>query len=92
MPGRRGRHCCRRVATLRAILGRRARPPVTPVPTGTVMVVDGVTCVSHRVTREAFLAGCRAGGRYAAVCGVRVSPLTLTAPARFHCPACERGV
>ncbi|MGB6164350.1 MAG: hypothetical protein WBF75_17630 [Pseudonocardiaceae bacterium] len=81
------RHCFRRVATLRAILGRRVRPPVTPVPAGTVVLTDGVTGAAHRVTREAFLAG----NRYVALCGVRVLPLTLTAPARFHCPVCERS-
>jgi hypothetical protein len=85
-----GRHCYRRLATLRAILGRRARPPVTPVPAGVVVLVDGVTGAAHRVTREAFLAGCRAGNRYGALCGAQVLPLTLTAPARFHCPVCER--
>ncbi len=89
-----GRHRFRRLATLCEILGRgrRARSLVTPVPVGTVVLTDGVTGVAHRVTRDAFRTGCRAGGRYVALCGVRVLPLTLTAPARFHCPACERGV
>jgi hypothetical protein len=86
-----GRHCFCRGATLRAILGRRVRPPVTPVPAGTVVLVDGVTGAAHRVTKEAFLAGCRAGNRYVALRGVQVLPLTLTAPARFHCPVCERS-
>ncbi len=86
-----GRHCVRRLAMLREILGRRARRPLTPVPAGVVVLVDGVTGAAHRVTREAFLAGCRAGNRYVALCGVRVLPLTLTASARFHCPVCERS-
>jgi len=66
-------------------------PPSPPVPAGTVVLTEGVTGAAHRVTREAFLAGCRAGNRYVALCGVRVLPLTLTAPARFHCPVCERS-
>lgn len=86
-----GRHRFRRLAMLREILGRHVRSPVTPVPAGTVVLTDGVTCIAHRVTREAFLAGCRAGNCYVALCGVRVLPLTLTAPARVHCPVCERG-
>lgn len=89
-----GRHCFRRVATLREIVGRcrRARPAAAPVPAGTVVLTDGVTGVAHRVTREAFAEGCRAEGRYVALCGVRVLPVRLTAPARVHCPVCERGV
>ena len=55
-------------------------------------MTDGVTGVAHRVTGEAFAEGCRAGGRYVALCGVRVLPVRLTAPARVHCPVCERGV
>jgi hypothetical protein len=89
-----GRHCFRRVATLREILsrGRRARPAAAPVPAGTVVLTDGVIGVAHRVTRETFAEGCRAGGRYVALCGARVLPARLTAPARVHCPVCERGV
>jgi hypothetical protein len=34
----------------------------------------------------------RAGGRYVALCGAQVLPVSLSAPARFHCPVCERGV
>ncbi len=85
-----GRHRCPRLAALRKIVGRGRRARL-PVPAGTVVVTDGVTSIAHRVTREAFLAGCRAGHRYVALCGVRVRPLTLTAPAHFHCPVCERG-
>lgn len=85
-----GRHRCPRLAVLRKIVGRGwcAR---LPVPGGTVVVTDGVSSVAHWVTREAFLAGCRAGDRYVVLCGVRVCPLTLTAPAYFHCPVCEWG-
>ena len=88
-----GRHCFRRLATLREILdrGRRARPPVAPAPTCTVMFADGPTGIAHRVTEEAFVAGHRAGGPYVALCGARVFPVSFTAPARYHCPACERG-
>jgi hypothetical protein len=86
-----GRHRFRRLVALREILGRRARPLAVPVPMGTVMLTDGVTGIAHRVTREAFVTGCRAGGRYVALCGVQVLPWTLTAPARFHCPVCERN-
>jgi hypothetical protein len=85
-----GRHRWPRLARLWEILGRgrRVRPPV---PAGTVVLTDGVTSIAHRVTREAFHTGCGAGQCYVALCGVRVLPLTLTAPARFHCPVCERG-
>ena len=88
-----GRHRFRRIATLREILdwSRRARTP-TATPTCTISFADGPTGVAHRVTGEAFAVGARAGGRYVALCGAQVFPARLTAPARYHCPACERGI
>ena len=87
-----GRHRFRRIATLREILdwSRRARPPAVELVC-TIEFADGPTGIAHRVTAAAFAAGRRAGGRYVALCGARVLPERLTAPARFHCPACERG-
>ena len=87
-----GRHRFRRLATLREILdwSRRARPPAVELVC-TIEFADGPTGIAHRVAAEAFAAGLRAGGRYVALCGARVLPERLTAPARFHCPACERG-
>jgi hypothetical protein len=87
-----GRHRFRRLATLREILdwGRRARSPAA-APRCTVMFADGPTGIAHRVTGEAFAAGHRAGGSYVALCGAPVLPVGFTAPARFHCPACERS-
>jgi hypothetical protein len=41
---------------------------------------------------SAGTADAAAGGRYIALCGAQVVPERLTAPARFHCPACERGL
>ncbi|MGH3718116.1 MAG: hypothetical protein ACRDRI_04590 [Pseudonocardiaceae bacterium] len=82
-----GRHRFRRIATLREILGRRARPSVTTTRC-TIGFADGPSGIAHRVTEEAFAAG----GRYVALCGAQVLLVRLTAPARFHCPACERGV
>ncbi|MGH3867699.1 MAG: hypothetical protein ACRDQ4_16495 [Pseudonocardiaceae bacterium] len=88
-----GKHRDRLIAALREILGRgpRARRPVTPAPGCTIGFADGPTGIAHRVTAEAFAAGRRAGGRYVALCGAQVLPTSLTAPARFHCPACERS-
>jgi hypothetical protein len=88
-----GKHRYRGIATLREILGRcrRARPPVAATPGCTIGFADGPTGIAHRVTEEAFAAGCCAGGCYVALCGAQVLPERLTAPARFHCPACERG-
>jgi hypothetical protein len=89
-----GRHRYRRLATLREILdrSRRARSPVATAPGCTIAFADGPTGIAHRVTDAAFAAGRRAGDRYVALCGAQVLPVSLTAPARFHCPACERGV
>jgi hypothetical protein len=89
-----GRHRFRRIATLREILdrSRRARPPAVLAPVCTVEFADGPTGIAHRVTAAAFAAGRRAGGRYVALCGAQVLPERLTAPARVHCPACERGL
>jgi hypothetical protein len=89
-----GRHRFRRLATLREILdrSRRARTPVAPAPGCTISFADGPTGIAYRVTEEAFAAGRRAGGRYVALCGAQVLPVSLSAPARYHCPACERGV
>jgi hypothetical protein len=95
-----GRH--RDVGRFRGILGRgrRARPTAVPASVGagsagtgsvgTVEFADGPTGIAHRLTREAFAAGRRAGGRYVALCGAQVLPARLTAPARSHCPACEQ--
>jgi hypothetical protein len=72
--------------------GRRARGPVATAPGCTIAFADGPTGIAHRVTDAAFAAGRRAEGRYVALCGAQVLTVSLTAPARFHCPACERGV
>ncbi|MGH3825689.1 MAG: hypothetical protein ACRDQX_00735 [Pseudonocardiaceae bacterium] len=82
---------CRGIPRLREILGRRARHPGAAAPGCTIGFADGPTGIAHRVTEEAFAEGCRAGGGYVALCGARVRPASLTAPARYHCPACERG-
>ena len=89
-----GRHRFRRLATLREILGRsrRDQTPVAAALRCTIAFTDGPTGIEHRVTDEAFAAGRRAGGRYIALCGAQVVPASLTAPARFQCPACERGL
>ncbi len=87
-----GRHRFRRIATLREILGRRARMPVATAPGCTIGFADGPTGMGHRVTADTFAAGRCEGGRYVALCGVQVTPARLTAPVRYHCPACERGV
>jgi hypothetical protein len=88
-----GRHRYRRIATLREILDRcrRARPPGVALVC-TIEFADGPTGIAHRVTAAAFAAGRRAGGHYVALCGAQVLPTRRTAPARFHCPACERGL
>lgn len=88
-----GRHRYRRIATLREILdrGRRVWSPVASASACTVVFTDGPTGIAHHVTEEAFGAG-RAGGRYVALCGAQVFPASLTAPALFHCPVCERGI
>jgi len=88
-----GKHRDRFSATLRAILvrGPRARTPVASTPGCTIGFADGPSGIAHRVTAEAFAAGRRAGGRYLALCGAQVLPASLTHPARYHCPACERG-
>ncbi|MGH3855481.1 MAG: hypothetical protein ACRDR6_18735 [Pseudonocardiaceae bacterium] len=88
-----GKHHVRLVAALRAILsrGRRARPPVSTTLGCTIGFADGPTGIAHRVTAEAFAAGRRAGGCYVALCGAQVLPESLTTPARYHCPACERS-
>ena len=88
-----GRHRFRRIATLREILGRdpRARRPVATTPECTIGFTDRATGIAHRVTADAITAGLRAGGRYVALCGAQVLPASLSAPARYHCPACERG-
>lgn len=85
-----GKHRYRPIAALRGILsrGRRARTPVTGC---TVGFADGPTGIAHRVTAEAFAADRRAGGRYVALCGAQVLPESLSTPARYHCPACERS-
>jgi hypothetical protein len=87
------RHRFRHLATLRGVLGwgPRARPPVIPASRCFVVLTDGPTGVAHRVTGEAFAAG-HAEGHYVALCGAPLLPARLTAPTRFHCPVCERGV
>ena len=86
-----GRH--RSVASLRKLLfgGCQARAHVATAPLLTIEMVDRRTEIAHRVTDEAFAAGRRDGGRYWAICDAQVLPASLTAPARGHCPACERG-
>jgi len=88
-----GRHRFRRLAILRGVLGwgRRARPTVAPAPRCFVVLTDRLTGVAHRVTSETFAAS-HAGDHYVALCGAPVLPTRLTAPARFHCPVCERGI
>lgn len=71
--------------------GRRARTPVATTPVCTIGFADGPTGIAHRVTIDAFAAGHRVGGRYVALCGAQVLPARLTAPAHYHCPACELG-
>jgi hypothetical protein len=86
-----GRH--RSVTSLRKILftGRQGRAHVAIAPLLTIELVDRRTEVAHRVTDEAFATGRRDGGCYRAMCGAQVLPASLTAPARRHCPACERN-
>ncbi|MBV8540392.1 MAG: hypothetical protein JO364_20080 [Pseudonocardiales bacterium] len=79
------------IATLRELLGRGRRAR-TPIPGCIIGFADGLTGISHSVTEEAFAVGRRERGRYVAVCGAQVLPARLTVPARYHCPACERGV
>jgi hypothetical protein len=81
------------VDSLRKLLfaGRPARAHVAIAPLLTIELVDRCTEVAHRVTDEAFAAGRRDGGHYQATCGAEVLPASLTAPARSHCPACERN-
>ncbi|MBV8540513.1 MAG: hypothetical protein JO364_08560 [Pseudonocardiales bacterium] len=86
-----GKHRYRHIATLREILGHRARTPVATTPGCTIGFADGPTGIAHRVTADTFAAGRRAGGCYVALCGAEVLPARLTAPARYHCPACERS-
>ncbi|MGH3864541.1 MAG: hypothetical protein ACRDQ4_00100 [Pseudonocardiaceae bacterium] len=87
------KHRYRLIAALREILsrGRRPRTPVPLAPGCTIGFADGPTGIAHCVTADAFAAGHGAGGRYVALCGAQVRPLSLTTPARYHCPACERG-
>jgi hypothetical protein len=88
-----GGHRFRRLAIFREILewSRRARTPLASAPGCTTVLVDGLTGVAHCVSVKAFAAGHRAGDCYVALCGARVLPERLTAPARYHCPACERA-
>ncbi|MGH3719428.1 MAG: hypothetical protein ACRDRI_11445 [Pseudonocardiaceae bacterium] len=71
--------------------GPRARTPVATTPGCTIGFADGPTGIAHRVTAEAFAAGRRAGGGCIALCGAQVRPASLTTPARYHCPTCERS-
>lgn len=84
----------RNVASLRKILFASRQAPrghVDIAPLLTIELVDRRNEVAHRVADEAFAAGRREGDCYRAVCGGLVLPASLTAPARGHCPACERG-
>ena len=87
-----GRHRFRRILTIREILCRRARTPVATASGCAIGLADGPTGIEHCVTDETFATGRSAGNGYVALCGARVLPASLTAPARFHCPTCERGV
>ena len=86
-----GRHSS--VASLRRILftGSQARGRVATAPLLIIKLVDNRIEVAHRVADEAFAAGRRNRGCYRAICGGLVLPASLTAPARVHCSACERG-
>ncbi|MGH3820588.1 MAG: hypothetical protein ACRDRE_23130 [Pseudonocardiaceae bacterium] len=88
-----GKHRDRLISALREIFarGRRAWAPSATMPGCTIGFADGPTGIAHRVTADAFTAGRRTGGRYVAFCGAQVIPASLTTPARYHCPACERG-
>lgn len=66
----------------------RAPAAVTTVALRLVAVTDVCTGTAHRVTDEAMVTGRRAGGRYAAVCGVDVLPASLTVPERRFCHDC----
>jgi hypothetical protein len=84
----------RSVGLLAKILFKGRRQVQAPEATELLLaieMVDRCTQVAHRVSDEAFAAGRRDGGCYRAVCGVLVFPASLTAPARSHCPPCERG-
>lgn len=65
----------------------RGRTPAATVPR-LVALTDVHTGAAHLVTDEAMVAGRRAGGHYAAVCGVDVLPASLTAPERRSCRHC----
>ncbi|MGH3700638.1 MAG: hypothetical protein ACRDRU_17615 [Pseudonocardiaceae bacterium] len=51
-------------------------------------VTDAGTLVEHLMTGDVAPDG---WGRYAAVCGARVLPASLTAPERGFCPLCAGG-
>jgi len=86
-----GRHRFRSIVTFREVLSRSTQRPVIPTPGCTIGFADGPTGIGHRVTEQAFAEGTRTGDGYLALCGARVLPESLTAPARYHCPACERS-
>lgn len=86
-----GRHRFRRLATFREILDRSRRTRTPAAPGCTIVFVDALTGIAHCVTDKALAAGPRAGGCYVALCGAQVLPDRLTAPARYHCPTCERS-
>lgn len=67
------------------------RTPQAAARPFTIELTDRRSVVAHRVTVKAFAAG-RVGAIYQAICGALVTPVRLTAPARSHCPTCERGV
>lgn len=67
----------------------RRRPPDATRPF-TIELTDRRSGVAHQVTVKAFAAG-RTGEIYTAVCAALVEPMSLAAPARSHCPTCERG-
>ena len=86
-----GKHHFRHLATLGGILSRRTRPPATTSEC-TISFADRSTGIAHHISAtEAFAPDHRAGEPYLALCGARVLPARLSAPARYHCPLCEQS-
>ena len=55
-----------------------------------IAVTDGLTRVTHWVSREAMSEGLRAGGRYQAVCGAQLGSALFIEPGQQRCLACEQ--
>lgn len=53
-----------------------------------VELVDAQTGQAHFMTDSAVAAGQRAKGRYVAICGEEVLPVSLTEPTCGYCPSC----